>query len=95
MQLMPSTATRYAVSDLFDPTANIEAGTRHLRSLLDRYDIVSCERNGAQRERCRWALAAYNAGEGPVRKFGGVPPYPETRRYVAKVLELFDAALHE
>ena len=48
MQLMPSTATRYAVSDLFDPTANIEAGTRHLRSLLDRYDIRS-------------ALAAYNA----------------------------------
>ena len=95
MQLMPSTARRYAVSDPFDPTANIEAGTRHLKSLLDRYDIVSCERNGAQRERCRWALAAYNAGEGPVRKFGGVPPYPETRRYVAKVLELFDAAQHE
>ncbi len=82
MQLMPSTATRYAVSDLFDPTANIEAGTRHLRSLLDRYDI-------------RLALAAYNAGEGSVRKFHGVPPYPETERYVAKVLALYNAFQHE
>ena len=72
MQLMPGTAKRYAVTDPFDPTANIEAGTRHLRSLLDRYDIDV-------------ALAAYNAGEGPVRKFAGVPPYPETRRYVAKI----------
>ena len=82
MQLMPSTATRYAVSDLFDPTVNIEAGTRHLRSLLDRYDI-------------RLALAAYNAGEGSVRKFHGVPPYPETERYVAKVLALYNAFQHE
>ena len=82
MQLMPATARRYAVTDLFDPTANIEAGTRHLRSLLDRYDIDS-------------ALAAYNAGEGPVRKYGGVPPYPETRRYVAKILELIDVAQNE
>ena len=80
MQLMPSTAKQYGIADrAFDPTANIEAGTRHLKSLLDRYDMVS-------------ALAAYNAGEGPVRKFGGMPPYPETRRYVAKVLELYDAA---
>ena len=82
MQLMPATVTQYAVSDPFDPTANIEAGIRHLRRLLDRYDIDS-------------ALAAYNAGEGPVRKFGGVPPYPETRRYVAKIRELFDAAQNE
>lgn len=82
MQLMPATAQQYAVTDPFDPTANIEAGTRHLRSLLDRYDIDA-------------ALAAYNAGEGPVRKFGGVPPYPETRRYVAKILELVGAAQNE
>ena len=79
MQLMPATVERYAVSDPFDPSANIEAGTRHLRSLLDRYDVSS-------------ALAAYNAGEGPVRRFGGVPPYPETRRYVAKIRKLLDAA---
>ena len=78
MQLMPATARQYAVADPFDPTANVEAGTRHLRSLLDRYDVDS-------------ALAAYNAGEGPVRKFGGVPPYPETRRYVSRILELVDA----
>ena len=82
MQLMPATAKQYALTDPFDPMANIEAGTRHLRSLLDRYDIDS-------------ALAAYNAGEGPVRKFGGVPPYPETRRYVAKIRELVDAAQNE
>ena len=82
MQLMPATVKRYAVTDPFDPTANIEAGTRHLRLLLDRYDINS-------------ALAAYNAGEGPVRKFGGVPPYPETRRYVAKIRKLVDAAQNE
>jgi len=82
MQLMPATAQQYAVTDPFDPTANIEAGIRHLRSLLDRYDIDV-------------ALAAYNAGEGPVRKFGGVPPYPETRRYVAKILELVGAAQNE
>ena len=84
MQLMPATAKRYAVTDPFDPTANIEAGTRHLRSLLDRYD-----------DDIDLALAAYNAGEGPVRKFGGVPPYPETRRYVAKILELVGAAQYE
>ena len=82
MQLMPATMKQYAVTDPFDPTANIEAGTRHLRSLLDRYDMNS-------------ALAAYNAGEGPVRKFGGVPPYRETRRYVAKIRKLVDAAQNE
>ena len=81
MQLMPATAKRYALTDPFDPAGNIEAGTRHLRSLLDRYD-----------DDIDWALAAYNAGEGPVRKFGGVPPYPETRRYVTKIRELVDAA---
>lgn len=77
MQLMPATAQQYAVADPYDPSDNVEAGTRHLRSLLDRYDVHS-------------ALAAYNAGEGPVRKFGGVPPFPETRRYVTKILELAD-----
>lgn len=78
MQLMPATAQQYAVADPYDPSDNVEAGTQHLRSLLDRYDVDS-------------ALAAYNAGEGPVRKFGGVPPFPETRRYVTKILALADA----
>ncbi len=84
MQLMPATAKRYALVDPFDPLANIEAGTRYLRALLDRYD-----------DDIDSALAAYNAGDGPVRKFGGVPPYPETLRYVAKIRELVDAAQNE
>ncbi len=79
MQLMPATALQYAVADPYNPSDNIEAGTKHLRSLLDRYDVHA-------------ALAAYNAGEGSVRKFGGVPPFPETRRYVTKILELADVA---
>ena len=78
MQLMPATARQYAVADPYNPSDNIEAGTKHLRSLLDRYDDVHA------------ALAAYNAGEGSVRRFGGVPPFPETRRYVTKILELAD-----
>ena len=76
MQLMPATVREYAVTDPYDPTANIDAGTKHLRLLLDRYDDLDS------------ALAAYNAGDGPVRKFGGVPPYPETRRYVSRILEM-------
>ena len=84
MQLMPATARQYAVADPFDPMANVEAGTRHLRSLLDRYE-----------NNIDSALAAYNAGEGTVRKYDGVPPYPETIRYVTKILELVAAAQNE
>ncbi len=79
MQLMPATVRQYAVADPYDPTANIDAGTKHLRLLLDRYDDLGS------------ALAAYNAGDGPVRKFGGVPPYPETRRYVSRILDMVGA----
>ncbi len=75
MQLMPGTARQYAVADPYDPRANIDAGTRHLRSLLDRFPV-------------REALAAYNAGQSAVERFGGVPPYAETRTYVARVLQL-------
>jgi soluble lytic murein transglycosylase-like protein len=78
MQLMPKTARQYAVTNPYDPRANIEAGTRHLRMLLDRFDVSL-------------ALAAYNAGEGAVRRFGGIPPYPETRDYVRRILRLVDA----
>ena len=78
MQLMPALAEEYAVTDPYDPAQNIDAGTRHLRRLIDRYGIVG-------------ALAAYNAGEGSVRKFDGIPPYPETRRYVARVMDLVEA----
>ncbi len=76
MQLMPATAQRYAVRNPFDPEANIVAGIQHLRTLLDRYPVVAL------------ALAAYNAGEAAVERFGGIPPYPETQDYVRRVMML-------
>ncbi|TCS42471.1 lytic transglycosylase domain-containing protein [Reinekea marinisedimentorum] len=79
MQLMPATAARYKVKDLYDPKQNIYAGTQHLRYLLYQYDDL------------KLALAAYNAGEGAVARFGGVPPYPETINYVAKVMGWYQA----
>lgn len=75
MQLMPATARTYNVRNPFDPKANIEAGVKHLRSLIDRFGI-------------ELALAAYNAGEGAVAKFNDVPPYRETRKYVSRILSL-------
>jgi soluble lytic murein transglycosylase-like protein len=75
MQLMPDTARRYQVADPYDPKSNIEAGIKHLKSLLERFQLAS-------------ALAAYNAGEAAVARFRGVPPYPETRDYVSRVLAL-------
>ncbi len=77
MQIMPVIAQEFAVDDPFDPEKNLEAGMRHLRDLLERYG------NDSMR-----ALAAYNAGEGAVSKYGGVPPYRETRDYVQRVLAL-------
>jgi hypothetical protein len=79
MQLMPATARQYDLDDPFDPSSNIEAGARHLKSLLERFDL-------------RLALAAYNAGEGAVARYGGIPPYPETREYVKRVLSLLASA---
>lgn len=72
MQLMPATARQYG-ADPFDPKANIEAGIKHLSALLDRFELSV-------------ALAAYNAGESAVERFGGIPPYRETREYVARIL---------
>jgi hypothetical protein len=77
MQLMPSTARLYKVHNPYDPTANIGAGVKHLKGLIDRMD-------GA----IDMALAAYNAGEGAVKKFKGIPPYRETRNYVSRILSL-------
>jgi soluble lytic murein transglycosylase-like protein len=76
MQLMPSTARVYKVRNPFDPRANIEAGIKHLKSLIDRFGKVDL------------GLAAYNAGEGAVMKFNGIPPYRETRNYVSRILSL-------
>jgi hypothetical protein len=73
MQLMPATARQYAVRDPYDPRSNIDAGVRHLKDLLSRFEVGL-------------ALAAYNAGEATVRRFGGLPPYTETRNYVARIL---------
>ena len=73
MQLMPKTLRDYRVRNAFDPAANIDAGSRHLRTLLDRYPLDT-------------ALAAYNAGEAAVIRYGGVPPFPETRTYVSRIL---------
>lgn len=76
MQLMPATARRFGVAEheIFDPAKNLEAGARYLRWLLDRFegDLLR-------------ALAAYNAGEGTVDRYGGVPPYRETRGYLQRI----------
>jgi hypothetical protein len=79
MQLMPGTASQLGVPNAFDPQANVEGGTKYLRELLERYnfDLVK-------------ALAAYNAGPQRVEQFGGVPPYYETRAYVARVVKDFN-----
>jgi hypothetical protein len=80
MQLMPKTASQLGVKDAFDPQANVEAGTAHLSALLDQYH------NDAVK-----ALAAYNAGAHRVQQYHGVPPYRETRAYVAAIVRDFNA----
>jgi soluble lytic murein transglycosylase-like protein len=74
MQLMPDTARRFGVTNAFDPADNIQGGTRYLKYLLDLY-----------KGDYNLALAAYNAGEGAVDKYGAVPPYPETLNYLVQV----------
>lgn len=83
MQLMPETARRFGARDLLDPAQNIRAGTRYLRWLLGYFEGD-----------LSLALAAYNAGEGAVLRYGGVPPYPETRAYLEKIRALYPADRH-
>ena len=73
MQLMPDTARQYGVRNFYDPKANVDAGVRHLKDLMSRLDLPT-------------ALAAYNAGEATVRRYGGLPPFPETQTYVRSIL---------
>jgi Rod binding domain-containing protein len=78
MQLMDSTAADLGVQDVFDPAENIRAGSQYLRSQLDKFGDL------------KLALAAYNAGPGNVAKHGGIPPFRETERYVAQVLNSYE-----
>lgn len=83
MQLMPGTARRLGVTDSFDPRQNIFAGTRYLRILLDTFgNDVSL------------SAAAYNAGEGTVARYNGIPPFRETQNYVRRVSALLGSAVH-
>ncbi|MET0089044.1 MAG: lytic transglycosylase domain-containing protein [Candidatus Thiodiazotropha sp.] len=80
MQLMPDTAQRYGVDDSYDPQQNLRGGAQYLKDLLQLFEFD-----------IKLALAAYNAGENAVIKYGKqIPPYPETENYVRKVLEAFD-----
>jgi len=83
MQMMPATAKRFGLKDPFDPKANVEAGTKYLKWLLKRFDgDVSL------------ALAGYNAGEGSVDKYKGIPPYSETQNYVKKIVNTYGKTYH-
>jgi len=80
MQLMPDTAKRFGVTDLLNPLQNLQAGARYLRTLLALFS-----------GNLELAIAAYNAGEGAVMRSGNaIPPYPETRAYVPRVLEFYE-----
>lgn len=80
MQLMPATASNYQLKqDHFNPNRNIEVGVQHIKDLMQRY--------GSDK---RLSLAAYNAGQGAVSKYDGVPPFKETRNYIKKVMRLYE-----
>jgi hypothetical protein len=78
MQLMPATARRFGVMDPFEPVQNITGGVKYLRWLIDHFNNDYTK-----------AIAAYNAGENAVKKYNGIPPYPETKAYVPRVMKLW------
>jgi soluble lytic murein transglycosylase-like protein len=79
MQLMPGTASQLGVADAYDPASNVNGGTQYLRELLQKYNGDAIK-----------ALAAYNAGPGRVQQYHGVPPYRETRAYIARIIKDFN-----
>ena len=79
MQLMPKTAESLGVLDAYNPSQNIEGGVKYLRNLLDKYE------NNQE-----LALAAYNAGPGAVKKYGGIPPYKETQNYINSIMATYN-----
>jgi soluble lytic murein transglycosylase-like protein len=81
MQLMPATASQYGVLNVFDPVQNIEGGVKYLRDLTKLY--------AKERSRDRLIVAAYNAGQEAVKKYRGIPPYPETRSYINHVMATY------
>jgi soluble lytic murein transglycosylase-like protein len=83
MQLLPETASRFQVEDIWDPEQNIRGGLRYLRWLLKRFE-----------GQVHLAVAAYNAGEGAVERHAGIPPYRETQQYVRKVSALYPKSRH-
>jgi len=83
MQLMPATARRFGVRDIYDPMQNLRGGMSYLRWLLSYF-----------RGNVKFALAAYNAGEGAVNRYLGVPPYAETKGYIAKIMRVYRQVTH-
>lgn len=83
MQLMPATAKRFGCDDVTDPESNIKAGTKYLKWLLKRFE-----------GNVELALAGYNAGEGAVDKYKGIPPYKETQNYVVKIVANYGKTFH-
>jgi soluble lytic murein transglycosylase-like protein len=82
MQLMPATAARYGVKNVFDAAQNVEGGAKYLKDLIKLYG-----------RRTDYALAAYNAGQEAVRRYNGVPPFQETKDYIARIQESYTRRL--